>query len=377
VSARRKNPVFVGAMTLCAALALGEGFLIWERWSAARAAAAKLDEHLAARAEMANLMPPPKRDVAEAIEADLAKAQAALAAMQAELKGRGPVAERLRAAKVPAARTDAFFDLAAYVERMREAARRHRVIVRSEAARFGFAAYANEAPEPERIAAVFRQRQLAQYLLEALLAAEPRALLAVNREPTLTDEERAARAAALAELQAALAAAEANGEPPPDPDQFGATGAPSELPEGPDYFAIDPRVTARVPGYVDTTAFRLVFVGQTAALRAWLNRLAAFELPVLVREIEVDLATAEELADVPAEESAPEAAAPEPAAAEPSVVLTLDSPAPSPRPAPARPAAAPIVSKPYSKFTVTVELVELVPPPAPPAEETAAPPPAT
>lgn len=377
MSLRRKNPVFVGAMTLCAALALGEGFLIWERWSAARAAAAKLAANFAARAEMANLMPPPKREVAEAIEADLAKAQASLASMQAELKGRGPAAERLRAAKVPAARTDAFFDLATYVERMREAARRHDVIVRAEAARFGFAAYANEAPEPERIAAVFRQRQLAQYLMEALLEAKPRALLAVKREPTLTDEERAARATALADLQAATAAAAANGEPPPDPAQFGATGAPSELPEGPDYFAIDPRVTARVPGFVDTTAFKLVFAGQTAALRTFLNRLAAFELPVLVREVEVDLATAEEIAEPAAEETAPEAASAEPAAAAPSVVLTLDAPKPAPRPAPARTAAAPIVSKPYSKFTVTVELVELVPPPAPPAEETAAPPPAT
>jgi len=364
VSRRRKSPWFVGALTLCGVIALGELFFIYERWSAARGAEARLAQRQTDLGTMASMMPPPTREVATAVEEDLARAQAALASMRAQLKGRGPAAERLRSTRVPAARTDAYFDLASYVERMRELARKNEIAVRPEALRFGFAAYANEGPEAERIEPVFRQRLLAQYLVESLIEARPRAILAVQREPTLTAPEREAR-------DAALAAAAASTEP-------GAEAASLELPEGSDYFAIDPRLTARKPGFVDTTPFRFVFTGQTAALRAFLNRLAAFELPVLVREVEVDIASAEDAAEVPVAEEADVAAAAADGTTPSSSVLTLDLPgkpaatkatAKAPVRVPARRAGTdPIVAKTLSKFTVTVEFVELVSQPSPPAD---------
>lgn len=362
----RKNPLFAIGLSLCALLALGELALIYERWAASRAAAKRLEQRQVELAGMSQLLPPPTREVATAIEADLAKAQASLAAMQGELKGRGPAAERIRSAKLPTARTDAYFDLATFVERMRDQAKKLDVDLRPEAARLGFAAYANEGPVQDHIEPVFRQRLIGQYLVEALIEARPRALLFVKRERTLSRADREARAAALA-----------NGEPPPE--NFGE--------EGPDYFTIDPRVSARVPGYIDTTAFRFVFIGQTAALRTFLNKLASFELPVLVREVEVEVATLEEAtAQASAEDAAPgDAAAAEAAslaAAAPSVVLSIPAPAgtarpaskaaPSPRASRAA-AATPIVSKPLSKFTVTVEFVELVPPAGAPADAPAAP----
>ncbi|MEO5957916.1 MAG: hypothetical protein ABIZ49_01735, partial [Opitutaceae bacterium] len=181
----------------------------------------------------------------------------------------------------------------------------------------------------------------------------------VKREFPLTKKEREERD------DAAIAAAA--GGP--------ATEAPVVAGEGPDFFAIDPRVSVRAPGFLDSTAFRLAFVGQTASLRAFLNRLASFELPVLVREVEVEPATADEAtaSATPAEESAAEPAGPPPA----SVVLTLEAPARVPQSAaakkiPARaPTTAPIVAKPFSRFTVIVEFIELVPPPAPPADPAA------
>jgi hypothetical protein len=248
---------------------------------------------------------------------------------------------------VPTARTDAYFDLATYVERMRELARKQEVDVRSEAARFGFAAYANEGPVVDHIEPVFRQRQIAQYLVEALVEAKPRALFGVKRERTLSKADREARAAAAA-----------NGEV-----------ATEDLGDnGPDYFAIDPRVTARAPGYIDTTAFRLIFTGQTAALRTFLNRLASFELPILVREVEVETATAEEsAAQASTEDTTQNEPAAAPAATPPSVVLSVQPPAtkaPAPKPAaPRAPTTTPIVTKQLSKFTVTVEFVELITPP--------------
>lgn len=334
----RKYPLFASGLVLCALVALGELGFLYERYSASREAAARLQQRKAELASMEQLAPPPTRAVAAAVEADLAKARASLAAMQAELKGRGPAAERIRAAKVPAARTDSFFDLATYMERMRELAEKNGVEVRPEASRFGFLQYANEGPETDRIEPVFRQRQIAEHLLESLLAAKPRSLVSVKRERPLTKAEREARAAA-----------EAAGAPVDE------SAVPSGG-ESPDFFVIDPRVTARVKGFIDTAPFRLVFTGQTASLRNFIVRLAEFELPVLVREVEVETVGGEEAAAFLAESAKPGA---------PDAAVDTKPPAakPASKSAASRvPAVAPIVPKSLSRFTVTVELIELVTP---------------
>jgi hypothetical protein len=290
-------------------------------------------------------VPPPSRAVALAIEEDLGRARHALAAMQQALKGVGPAAERMHAARVPAARTDAYFDLVSFVEHARELARNSGVEVGPAAAQFGFAAHVHEAPETERIPVVFRQRQVVQFLAEALFEARPRTLVSIKRELPLTPRERAER-------DTALAAARGEGSV--------AAGAPAA---GVDFFAIDPRMSVRAPGVLEATAFRLTFIGQTSSLRAFLNRLARFELPVLVRDVRVEPATVVESlpAPVAVEAMSGGLAMPEPA----SVVLTANSPvAPrASRTPPAANAVAPLVARVFSRFTVTVEYVELVSPP--------------
>lgn len=339
----RKNPLFASALTFCVVVAVGESAWIFERITASRSSAAKLAQKRGELQAMSQLVPAPTREVAQAIAGDLAGAQRALATMQAALKGRGPAAERLRVAHRPRARTDAYFDLATFVEKTRELARKNAVDLRPDAARFGFSAYANEGPELERIEPVFLQRQIVQYLAESLIEARPLAVIAVKREVPLTRAEREERAVAAKAAADPAAAA-------------GSTAAD----EGPDFFALDPRVSVRAPGFLDSSAFRFVFIGQTTVLRAFLNRLAAFELPVLVREVEVEPVSAEEAL----RHAASDEASPEPAPVPASVVLTLD-PTPTPvKKAVAGTAVAPIVAKPYSKFTVTVEYVELVPPAA-------------
>ena len=348
MSSFRKYPLFSAALSVCALVALGEGWCIYERWHASREAAATLEKKKTELHAMGALAPAPTREISKTIESDLARAQRALDAMQGELKGRGPAAERLRTAKAPTARTDAYFDLATFVEKTRELAKTREVELKPEAARFGFSLYANEGPEAERIPAVFHQRQVAQYIIESLLDARPRALLALQREAPLTKKEKEDRDAA--------ALAVANGAPP-SPD-----AATPTLPEGPDFFAIDPRASARVPGYLDATAFRVSFVGQTTALRTFLNKLASFELPVLVREVEVDPAAAADIAaPTPTPDDATAVATPDAT----SIVLTTKAaPAKSAtKMLTAKPAgASPIVAKPWCKFTVTVEYIELVAP---------------
>ena len=367
----RKYPLFASALTLCALLVLGEGWLIYDRFAASRAAQKKLVEREAELMAMKDLVPVPTRPVATAIEADLARARRAVAAMQVELRGRGPAAERLAAAKVPTARTEAYFDLATFVEKTRELAKKNDVEIRPEAARLGFALYANEGPKEDRIASAFHQRQVVQFVLESLIEARPRSLFSVQRERALTKSEKIAL---LADQAAAAAAASGGPAPEPPPEGPAGPGSPPE-PESPELFVIDPRVTARAYGYIDTTPVRVVFTGQTAVLRSFLNKLASFELPVLVREVEVDRASAEEIAAaavVPAEEgTVADAAADIPPA--PSVVLSVVPKAPaaptSGKTLPKVPVAIPIVSKPLSKFTVTVEYLDLV---AAPASETPA-----
>ena len=118
----RKYPLFAIGLTLCGLVALAELALIYERFSASRDATRRIEQRRIELEGMAQLTPPPTREVAAAIESDLAKAQKSLVAMQGELTGRGPAAERMRNTKVPVARTDAFFDLATFVERTRAVA---------------------------------------------------------------------------------------------------------------------------------------------------------------------------------------------------------------------------------------------------------------
>jgi hypothetical protein len=241
-------------------------------------------------------------------------------------------------------RTDAFFDLATFVSKSRALAQKQGVLIGSGAANFGFSLYANEGPETALIEPVFRQRLVANYLVDALLAARPRALLAVQRERPLHAEERKSRNEALAAAAADPAAA------PPAPLESSTTLSP-------DYFDLDARLSAQAPGLVEVSGFRLIFTGQTAALRALLNQLASFELPIIVRSVEVEPAAGEDLVAAPADEAA---SATQPAA--PAVSIVLSAPVAKA----AKPVAtiAPLVAKSISKFTVTVEYVELAPVPA-------------
>ena len=52
----------VGALTLCGAIAVGELFFLYERWSAAREADTKLVQRQTDIATMTGMLPPPTRE---------------------------------------------------------------------------------------------------------------------------------------------------------------------------------------------------------------------------------------------------------------------------------------------------------------------------
>ena len=55
-----------------------------------------------------------------------------------------------------------------------------------------------------------------------------------------------------------------------------------------DRYVVDPAITARVDGAVDTLAFQIKFSGYTDSLRKFIESLTAFEMPVIVRSVEVE-----------------------------------------------------------------------------------------
>ena len=217
---------------------------------------------------------------------------------------------------VPASRTDAYFNLATFVERTRQLAMQAGVEVGPEE-RFGFGAYANEGPDSEYIEAIFKQRRIAEVLLEALFSAKPERLNAVFRD----DWQRA-------------------------PDEPGGvrpvTRPGSNKVSG--TFVIDPQVTARVPDVVRTYAFRLEFVGQTASLRTFMNQVAGSDLPLVVRSVEVE-------SHLPPTRNT-RGRREDPFAVIADQASNLDLPA-------LQAARVPIVNRNLSRFAVTIEFLEI------------------
>ncbi|MDB6168782.1 MAG: hypothetical protein JWM88_1646 [Verrucomicrobia bacterium] len=144
--------------------------------------------------------------------------------------------------------SDAFFDVAGFVERMRELASRRRIKIKAGEC-FGFAAYVRDASDETRLGAVVRDRLVLDRILGVLMNAGPDELLSVQR------------------------------------------GAPrkkaSSLPaDAKDTFEIDPRLSVRTTSAVEAASYRISFTGRTDVLRSLLNGLAELEFPLLVRSVE-------------------------------------------------------------------------------------------
>jgi len=310
----KRNPLLGSVLLLLAAVLAVEGRLwLLYRQQSLRALAA-LEQKKQDRDWLARQSPALSAENEQAIARDLANTRQVLAALRLALQGK----DGNTPASPPAKAIDLYFDLAAFVEKTRALAAHATVQIKPDE-RFGFASHANEGPEADLVPAVFRQRVIAQYLVEALLEARPRALLAVQRERPLTAAARAQR----------------NQPPTPGTPAAALPAAAGGVPA--DFFEFDPALSVRVPGRVDGDAFRLEFTGQTTTLRTFLNTLASFKLPVVVRSVEVAPLAGEEL---PADPAAP---------------------------LPVTGAPVPLVSQNLSKFAVVVEYVLLNASPEKPA----------
>lgn len=296
----RKNPGFALVVLLGAAAIAAEARLLQQAARRTKHAEFALRQREEERDRLARQSPALSAENVAAVAADVVAAEAKLAELRREF-----AAHRGWLPEAPARSIEAFFALASFVEETRALAARQEVGLRAEE-RFGFSSYVNAGPDAELLGAVHRQRVLIAHLLEALLEARPRAIVAVQRERPRADASRATSDMLTT-------------EPPLARDLPEVTG------QAADFFEPVPRLRLRAPGLADTDAFRLEFTGQTQTLRGFLNGLSAFKLPFVVRSVEV-----EPLPIAPA--------------------ATGDG---------AFGAPVPLIAQNFSKFSVVVEFVEL------------------
>lgn len=340
----KSYPLFYSLLAALGLAAVGSGWCIYERSQAAHSSANTLAKKRLELTALTSSQPTPSEANKALVNADLTRSIAALGQMRAELKGSGPAAEALlkakaaygstssltpdertkllREAKVPYEPTHLFFNIATFVELMRDNALAAKIKIKADE-RFGFTSYANAGPERDLIPQVYRQRQVAEYLLGALFQAAPSELVAFQRERPASSSPASSSKPVSQSSRSATAPATNN-----------------------DLFEVDPRITARVPGFVDASAFRLTFIGDTDSLRALLNKLATFELPLVVRSVEVDPIVKAQVVE---------------RATPANTLSSIFGTPPSATSAAAEPVKPkPLVDKVLSKFTVTVELIDLV-----------------
>ncbi len=296
----KRNPVFALALFVCAGAVTAQAYCLRGFWQQQRRAAVTLEQRKQERDWLAKQAPALSEENASAIEADVVTAERNLVILRAGLQGKGRWL-----GEPPKRPIDAYFGLAAFVERMRVLAVRQQIVLRPDE-RFGFAIYASEGPEGDYLFSVHRQCTIVEHLVESLFEARPRALLAVKREHPLTETKRVAQRAAR---------------------DSGVVRVEGPSGQASDFFDADPQLRLRAADLVESEAFRLEFTGQTQTLRTFLNTLAALALPLVVRSVEVEPL--------------------------PAVVGQVTEAGFG--------AAVPLVVQNLSKFTVVVEFVEVLP----------------
>jgi hypothetical protein len=176
---------------------------------------------------------------------------------------------------------------------------------------FGFEKYLKQTNIPQDSALVpqlDKQRQVLSYILNQLIAADPAGIQAVEREI------------------------------------IGDTDAKATS------YRINPAISARVPGAIDTLAFRVTFTGYTPTLRKFLNNLAQFDLPIVVRSVSVERPAS----------NAKTANAKKPKASSIDDIFGVFAGSSTSVEAAPEANQTPVISETDSSFTVTLEFIEII-----------------
>lgn len=233
------NRGFKVALIVAGVLVLLEGVVLFLSYGSLQSEARRVRNLERDFRSMSQVSPSPTESVAQKVEVHVAAYEREVLRLEMALS-RGELTKELSEEAVPRERTDAYFDLVSYTERLRTMARRHAVQIVTEES-FGFSEYAKEGPAKKLIEKVFRERQILERVLSMLLLSNPARLTLVERSAGSDADEWDEQA----------------------------------------------RLTLAVDGVVKTDFVRVQFSGETASLRSWLNRLGQSGLPVSLRSIEV------------------------------------------------------------------------------------------
>lgn len=267
----KKYPVFVSLLVVLLLAFVAEIFVFFNL-SARTAAARKATENSGKTLEhYLNLSPAPTAENLELAEENVADLREELGRRIGKVRGQiqSSVGEN-----TPASPSDLLFELQGFVDRYTTRARSAREdgqAIRLPA-NFGFGFRdlldSGVPPSESLIPGLWKQKEIMQYLLDALYSSDPISISTIEREQFAEEvvPEEAPRTVS------------------------GRRTTRTTVRTGPQgIFTINPLISARVPGAIDTLAFRVQFTGYTSTLRRFLAQLAEFKLPIVVRSVEVNL----------------------------------------------------------------------------------------
>lgn len=240
---------------------------------------------------VAQQAPSPTQSNLEAAQANLKKLQSQFTDFVASLEETNR--ERAVFEGQPRSSQDMYFQLQTFAQNYREKARATEILIADDE-NFGFDEYVrpnSPSPAEQDIPRLHRQKVIMEYIVNRLF-----------NSVEISDEEGESgtlRIGAIDQPYPASYLLKINGiqREPTRPQAAEDTTTRGRRPNTPaatsgqlltdDTFTIDPQISARVENAISTDAFRVQFEGRTDALRNFLNGIASFEMPIVIRSVEV------------------------------------------------------------------------------------------
>jgi hypothetical protein len=259
----KRYPIFFSLLALCIVAFGVEVYFLTRFNKAARIAQSSLKSAEQTLRSTLALQPAPNQDNRNAVDDNVKALNAVLDQIRATLQDTPK-----QLLPPPGTGPELLVDIQQYVQQLDDLAKSKGIVLTDPNFAFGMGDYLGQTPPPvDKVPDVYNQMQVLQYVLgclmnDAKLDNQKMMILAVNREDVITPPNKNQAA----EL---MAAAAENGDQSTQ-----------------EVFTIDN--SARVPGAVNTLAFRIQFIGYSESLRILLDDLAKFELPLVVRGVEVE-----------------------------------------------------------------------------------------
>lgn len=338
----KQHPKLSALFILCVLGFVAQIVMIMMSRSEIEASEKKYKRQLRERETILALSPAPTQQNLELTEANIRELHDQLQRLEASIN-EGTQADF--AMDIPRTSSDMLFEIQAMIQGFHNEATKEvitdkatgseRPLIRiDEKFNFGFSEFieAGRGPENEYIQRVHIQRKVIEFLLFKLFEAKPDSIIDLQRDHVTVPSETQTPVANTGRGRSTVPAA-------------------SQPPKG--TFVIPPLVSARIPGVIQTYAFKIVFTGYTESLRNFLTSLQEFEgRPLVVRSVEVKPTAS--------------ATAAKPAATknDASSIFALFDPGgnqPANTQAVEVAARTPVVENNLSEFTVILELIEVAP----------------